>query len=171
MLWKRPEALINHAALEARGSLKALADKSIRLVNNQISLISSHRSQLAETLDKHNAGQVQDEHLGTLTSMENKMKSEAMSEQLEAQTQQLRESKAALQAGTQAESLVAALKTGQTTLQSALRTQQESLGDLQLGIAGAMAKRCRLRTGLRHLSHHCRMHQIACRRRKKAVKF
>ena len=143
-LGKTQEALVSHAVLEAREmeSLKALASKSTKIVDDQIALVAAHRLQLSETLDAHSAGQVQQQHLATLTAMEDTLKAGAaeLSQQLNAQTQQLAESKAALLTGTQSQSLVAALKTGQTTLQSALRTQQESLDLLEVGLSEAMAK-------------------------------
>lgn len=138
------EALVKHAALEAREleSLQALASKSSKLVDDQITLVASHRLQLSETLDTHSAGQVQDKHLATLAEMEDKMKAGAseLTQQLEAHTQQLSENKVALLAGMQAESLVAALEMGQTSLQNALHTQQESLDALQTVLSEATEK-------------------------------
>ena len=147
-LAKTQEALASHAALETRelDSLKALASKNNTLVEGQVALIASHRSQLSETLAAHSAGQLQEEHLAALSAMESELQDGAaeLSTQLTKQCDKLRESKAALLTGMQAESLVGALAAGQEALQDAMRSQESSLAGLHTELSAAVAK---LQTG------------------------
>ena len=147
-LAKTEEALASHAVLETRelDSLKALASKNNTLVEGQVALIASHRSHLSETLAAHSAGQLQEEHLATLSAMESKLHDGAaeLSTQLTKQCVQLGESKSALLTGMQAESLVGALAAGQEALQDAMRSQESSLAALHTGLSAAVTK---LQTG------------------------